>query len=214
MAKQIDNGLVQQPGWLSHKSRRFGDFMGLLEIVLIAVGLAMDAFAVSITLGLPIKKPKPIEIIIPGAYFGFFQSLMPMIGYFAGIYFTNKIQNSDHWIAFILLGFIGGKMIKESFSKEAKEEKPDKDSFGFIKMLVLAIATSIDALAVGVTFAFFKVNIYMAILITGTITFFISMCGVIIGNMFGAKFKSKAEFAGGVALIIIGIKIVIEHMFF
>jgi putative Mn2+ efflux pump MntP len=188
--------------------------MGLLEVVLIAVGLAMDAFAVSITLGLPIKKPKPIEIIIPGVYFGFFQSLMPVIGYFAGIYFTNKIQNSDHWIAFVLLGFIGGKMIKESFSKETEKEKPDKNSFGFVKMLILAIATSIDALAIGVTFAFFKVNIYRAIVITGVITFFISMCGVIIGNIFGAKFKSKAEFTGGAVLIIIGIKIVIEHIVF
>ncbi|MDR2143808.1 MAG: manganese efflux pump MntP family protein [Treponema sp.] len=174
----------------------------------------MDAFAVSITLGLPLKKPKPAEIIIPGVYFGFFQSLMPMIGYFTGIYFTNKIQNADHWIAFILLGLIGGKMIKESFSKDTQKEKPDKGSFGFIKMLVLAVATSIDALAIGVTFAFFKVNIYKAIVITGTVTFFISMCGVLIGGMFGAKFKSKAEFTGGAALIIIGIKIVIEHIFF
>jgi putative Mn2+ efflux pump MntP len=188
--------------------------MGLLEIVLIAVGLAMDAFAVSITLGLSTKKPKPTEIVIPGVYFGFFQSLMPMIGYFVGIYFANKIEDLDHWIAFALLGLIGGKMIKDSFAKEHGEEKADKNTFGFIKMLVLAVATSIDALAIGVTFAFFKVNIYTAVLITGIITFFIAMCGVIIGNIFGAKFRSKAEFIGGTVLIIIGIKIVIEHMFF
>jgi putative Mn2+ efflux pump MntP len=187
--------------------------MGFFEIVLIAIGLAMDAFAVSITLGLSIKKPKVKELIIPGIYFGAFQSLMPAIGYFAGIYFANKIQNLDHWIAFALLGFIGGKMIKESFSKEKNEEKPAEYAFGFAKMLVLAIATSIDALAVGITFAFFEVNIFKAIVITGTITLLISICGVKIGNAFGTKFKSKAEFIGGAVLILIGIKILIEHIY-
>jgi putative Mn2+ efflux pump MntP len=185
--------------------------VGLLEIVLIAVGLAMDAFAVSITLGLSTKKLKPTIIIIPGIYFGFFQSFMPLVGYFAGIYFANKIENLDHWIAFALLGLIGGKMIKDSFSKENRKEIKDKNSFGFIKMLILAIATSIDALAIGITFAFFRVNIYTAVLITGAITFFAAMCGVILGNIFGTKFRSKAEFIGGTVLILIGIKIVIEH---
>ncbi|MDR0759945.1 MAG: manganese efflux pump, partial [Treponema sp.] len=123
--------------------------MSLFEIVLIAIGLAMDAFAVSITLGLSTKKPKLGEIMIPGVYFGFFQSLMPAIGYFAGIFFVSKFEDLDHWIAFVLLGCIGGKMIKDSFSKKDGEEKHDKSSFGFIKMLILAIATSIDALAVG-----------------------------------------------------------------
>jgi putative Mn2+ efflux pump MntP len=189
--------------------------MSLIEIVLIAVGLSMDAFAVSITLGLSAKILKPPRIIIPGVYFGFFQVLMPMIGYFAGVYFANKIEKLDHWIAFVLLGFIGGKMIKDSFSKEKTgEETRDKNSFGFINILILAIATSIDALAIGITFAFLRVNIYTAVLITGIITFFIAMCGVIIGNIFGMKFKSKAEFTGGAVLFIIGIKIVIEHIFF
>jgi putative Mn2+ efflux pump MntP len=188
--------------------------MGLLEIVLIAVGLAMDAFAVSITLGLSTKKPRPREIIIPGLYFGFFQSLMPAIGYFAGLFFVNKFENLDHWIAFALLGFIGGKMIKDSFSKKNGEEETGKISFGFIKMLLLSVATSIDALAVGTTFALFKVNIFTAIAITGPVTFFIAMGGVIIGGIFGTRFKSKAEFAGGAVLVIIGIKIVIEHMVF
>jgi putative Mn2+ efflux pump MntP len=191
--------------------------MGLLEIVLIAVGLSMDAFAVSITLGLSIKKPKATYIIIPGVYFGFFQFLMPMVGYFAGVYFANKIEYLDHWIAFALLGVIGGKMIKDSLSKEQKEQgegNADDNSFGFIKMLVLAVATSIDALAVGVTFAFFKINIYSAALTTGAITCFIAMSGVIIGGIFGMKFKSKAEFMGGSVLVVIGIKIVVEHMFF
>jgi putative Mn2+ efflux pump MntP len=188
--------------------------MGLLEIVLIAVGLAMDAFAVSITLGLSVQKLKQREILVPGVYFGFFQALMPTIGYFAGIYFAKKIESIDHWIAFALLGFIGGKMIKDSFSKKNGEEPKNKNSFGFIKMLILSVATSIDALAVGVAFAFFKVNIYMAVALTGVITFFIAMGGVLIGNKFGTKFKSKAEFTGGAVLIAIGIKIVIEHIFF
>jgi putative Mn2+ efflux pump MntP len=186
--------------------------MKLLEIILIAVGLSMDAFAVSITLGLSVKKPTTREIIIPGVFFGFFQALMPITGYFAGFYFAGKIQEFDHWIAFVLLGIIGGKMIKESLSK--KEEETNEDYFQFIKMLVLAIATSIDALAIGVTFAFFKINIFKAAIIIGLITFFLSMAGVKIGNIFGARFKSKAEFTGGAVLVILGIKILIEHLFF
>jgi len=184
--------------------------MGLFEIILIAIGLSMDAFAVSITLGLSAAKPKIKEVLIPGIYFGFFQAFMPLIGYFIGINFANKIQNLDHWVAFVLLGFIGGKMIKDSFSKE--ETKVNKNPFMFNTMLLLAIATSIDALAVGITFAFFEINIFMAIIIIGLITFCISIIGVKIGNLFGTKFKSKAEFIGGVILIIIGLKILIEHL--
>jgi len=187
--------------------------MKLFEIILIAVGLSMDAFAVSITLGLSVEKPKAKEIITPGVFFGFFQALMPIIGYFAGTYFAAKIQQFEHWVAFILLGIIGGNMIRESLSKKEKEEA-DEDSFQFIKMLVLAIATSIDALAIGVTFAFFKINIFIAAAIIGSITFIISMAGVKIGNLFGTKFKSKAEFIGGAVLVLLGIKIVIEHLFF
>jgi putative Mn2+ efflux pump MntP len=186
--------------------------MRLFEIILIAVGLSMDAFAVSITLGLSVKKPKAREIIIPGVFFGFFQALMPIIGYFAGTYFADRIQKFDHWIAFVLLGIIGGKMIAESFSK--KENEANENYFQFMKMLILAIATSIDALAIGVTFAFFNINIFKAAIIIGAITFFLSMIGVKIGNIFGVKFKSKAEFIGGAILVILGIKIVIEHLFF
>ena len=186
--------------------------MGLPEIVLIAFGLSMDAFAVSITLGLSVKKPSVKEILIPGIFFGFFQALMPASGYFAGTFFADKIQRFDHWIAFALLGIIGGKMIKESFCK--KEESTNENPFKLIKMFVLAIATSIDALAIGITFAFFKVSILKAILITGLITFFVSIAGVKIGNIFGSKFQSKAEFTGGVILVILGIKIVAEHLFF
>ena len=186
--------------------------MGWLEIILIAVGLAMDAFAVSITLGLAAGKPKLKHMLIPGAYFGFFQALMPSIGYFAGTYFADKIQSIDHWIAFGLLGFIGGKMIQDSFNAAA-EETNDALSFTPVKMLALAVATSIDALAVGITFAFFKVHIVSAAAVTGVITFAISVCGIKIGGAFGAKFKSKAECIGGVVLIAIGTKIVIEHIF-
>ena len=186
--------------------------MGLLEILLIAVGLSMDAFAVSITLGLSVDKPKLKEIFIPGIYFGFFQAFMPTMGFFAGIYFANKIQDFDHWIAFVLLGIIGGKMIMDSLSK--KEEKPNENPFQFMKMFALAVATSIDALAVGITFAFFKVNILKAAIIIGLVTFFISITGVKIGNAFGMKYKSKAEFTGGAVLVLLGIKILIEHLFF
>jgi putative Mn2+ efflux pump MntP len=185
--------------------------VGLIEIVLIGIGLAMDAFAVSIVLGLSAKNPK--HVIIPSMYFGFFQTFMPVLGYFAGIYFTGKIQDSDHWIAFILLGLIGGKMIIDGLSKENVKNSIDKNSFGYIKILILAVATSIDALVVGITFSFFEVNIYKAALIIGVITFFISMCGIIVGNIFGIKFKSKAELIGGVVLIAIGVKILVEHIF-
>jgi manganese efflux pump family protein len=184
--------------------------MNLFEIVLIAVGLSMDAFAVSITLGLSVQKPKTREILAPGIFFGFFQALMPITGYFAGFFFASKVDEFGPWIAFVLLGIIGGNMIKESLSK--KEEKPNENSFQFTKMLVLAIATSIDALAVGVTFAFFKINIFSAAIIIGLITFFLSMVGVKIGNIFGTKYKSKAEFIGGLVLVLLGIKIIVEHL--
>jgi putative Mn2+ efflux pump MntP len=184
--------------------------MGLLEIILIALGLSMDAFAVSITLGLSVKKPKLKEFLIPGIYFGFFQALMPLIGYFAGINFANKIHDLDHWIAFVLLGCIGGKMIYESFAKEDK--KTNANPFRFGAMILFAMATSIDALAVGITFAFFEINIFRAIIIIGVTTFCLSMCGVKIGNICGTKFKSKAELIGGIVLVLLGIKILVEHL--
>ena len=170
----------------------------------------MDAFAVSITLGLSVEKPKTREILTPGIFFGFFQALMPIAGYFAGFYFASKVDEFAPWIAFVLLGIIGGKMIKESLSK--KEENLNENYFQFMKMLVLAVATSIDALAVGITFAFFRINIFKAAIIIGAITFVFSISGVKIGNIFGTKFKSKAEFTGGVVLVLLGIKIVAEHL--
>jgi putative Mn2+ efflux pump MntP len=186
--------------------------MSLPEIIFIAIGLSMDAFAVSITLGLSLEEPKTIQYLIPGIYFGFFQALMPLAGFFAGTLFAYRIQSFDHWIAFALLGFIGGKMIKDSFSRD--KENAGENQFRLIKMLVLAIATSLDALAVGITFAFFKINIFMAVIITGFITFFIAIAGVKIGNIFGIKYKSKAEFSGGVVLVLLGIKILAEHLLF
>jgi putative Mn2+ efflux pump MntP len=185
--------------------------MNLPEIFLIAVGLSMDAFAVSVTLGISAKTPKLKQMVAPGAYFGFFQALMPVIGYFAGTYFAGRIQSLDHWIAFILLAFIGGKMVKESFSRENKEKAADSS---FTTMLILSLATSIDALAIGVTFAFLKVNIIRAVIIISITTFIISVGGVKIGAIFGTKFKSKAELAGGLILIIIGLKVLAEHTLF
>jgi len=184
--------------------------MSYIEIILIAIGLSMDAFAVSITLGLSVQKPTLKQYLLPGVYFGFFQALMPLIGYFAGSLFAERIQKFEHWIAFGLLAIIGANMIKESFSKE--EEKQDDNKFKFINMLLLAIATSIDALAVGVTFAFFQINIFAAIAIIGLTTFCISICGVKIGNIFGVKFKSKAELLGGIVLVALGLKILLEHL--
>ena len=174
--------------------------MGLIEIFILAVGLSMDAFAVSICKGLSVRKLKPKHCIIAGLYFGGFQAGMPLIGYLLGKQFEWLITSIDHWIAFALLGIIGANMIRESFGE------PDEvnDSFSVKAMIPLAIATSIDALAVGVTFACLGVDILPAIALIGTTTFIISAVGVKIGNVFGMKFKSKAEFIGGAVLIIMG----------
>ncbi len=182
--------------------------MGVLELILIAVGLAMDAFAVSVCKGLSMSKMEWKKAVIIGLYFGGFQALMPLIGYVLGVGFEDKIKSLDHWIAFILLVFIGINMIKEAF--ETKEESNDK--IDFKTMIILAIATSIDALAVGVTFAFLNVNIMLAISLIGIITFIISMIGVKIGNVFGDKYETKAELAGGFILIFLGVKILLEHL--
>lgn len=184
--------------------------MGILEILLIAVGVSMDAFAVSICKGLSVRKLRSQHAFTVSMWFGGFQALMPLIGYFLGISFANYVTNFDHWISFVLLAVIGANMIKEAFEKD-DEEAPCTD-FSFKKMLALAIATSIDALAVGVSFAFLQVNIWMAVLIIGATTAAFSGVGIIIGNQFGARYKSKAEFVGGLILIAIGLKILIEHL--
>lgn len=179
------------------------------ELLIIAVGLSMDAFAVSICKGLSMNKMSWKNAVITGVYFGGFQAGMPLIGYFLGVQFQDKITSIDHWIAFVLLALIGANMVKGSFSKE--EEKLDA-SFSFRSMAVLAIATSIDALAIGVSFAFLNVSIIPAVSFIGVITFFLSVYGVKIGNVFGEKYKSKAELAGGLILILMGIKILIQHL--
>ena len=183
--------------------------MSTYELFIIAVGLSMDALAVAICKGLSMAKMSWKKGIIVGLWFGGFQALMSLIGYLLGAQFESKITAFDHWIAFILLGLIGGNMIREGVSGD--EEKTD-DSVSIKSMLPLAIATSIDALAVGVTFAFLRVNIVYAVSFIGVITFLLSTVGVKVGNVFGARYKSKAEIAGGVILILMGLKILIEHL--
>ena len=189
--------------------------MSLSELFLAAVGLAMDAFAVAICKGLSVKKARIKHMTVTGLYFGVFQAAMPLIGYLIGKQFKHYVETFDHWIAFVLLALIGANMIREALSKDDEEECcNDKNaSFGFKAMLPMAIATSIDALAVGVTYAFLPdVRIVPAVSFIGIITFILSFIGVKIGNVFGTKFKSKAELAGGVILILIGLKILLEHL--
>ena len=185
--------------------------MSLFELFLIALGLSMDAFAVSVCKGLSMPCMRWKHAAVIGLWFGGFQAIMPSLGYFLGYQFRSVITRYDHWIAFILLGIIGFHMAKESFSKD--EEKLDC-SIAPGNMALLAIATSIDALAVGVTFAFLNVNIIPAVSFIGITTFLLSMAGVRIGNVFGIRYKSKAELAGGIILMAMGVKILIEHLFF
>ena len=185
--------------------------MGLAELFVIAVGLSMDAFAVSVCKGLSVPKMKLSHALTCGVYFGGFQGLMPLIGYLLGSQFEEAIVSIDHWVAFVLLGLIGFNMIKES--REEGCETMDS-SFGVKAMIPLAVATSIDALAIGVTFAFLRVNIFWAVVFIGAITFTLSSIGVKVGNVFGVKFKSKAEFTGGLILILMGTKILLEHLGF
>jgi putative Mn2+ efflux pump MntP len=217
----------------------------MFELLLIGIGLSMDAFAISITKGLQMRTFKFSSGLIVGLYFGISQALMPLIGYLVGIRFADAITRFDHWIAFALLAIIGGKMVIESLREKKSEKSIDEEDkiidenktvgdnkagkdleygvtnedipsptagLGPAKMLPLAIATSIDALAVGVSFAFLKVEIVPAIAIIGTVTLCLSIVGVKIGNVFGLKFKSKAELVGGLILILIGVKILVEHL--
>ncbi len=205
--------------------------MNLLELFLIAIGLSMDAFAVAICTGLTMAKATMKKALIIGLYFGSFQAVMPLIGYMLATQFADKIIAYDHWIAFALLCIIGGNMIVESFKKEGcpdricptgacrdREcpggERPGSKEASLkpAQMLPLAVATSIDALAVGVSFAFLEVNIVSAISSIGIITLTLSMVGVRIGNIFGVKFKSRAELAGGIILVLMGVKILLDHM--
>ena len=183
--------------------------MGFIDIFLIAVALSMDAFAVAICKGLSVKKVQAKHVLTVGVYFGGFQALMPLFGFLLGFKFESFITSIDHWIAFVLLAIIGGNMIKEAMSKEEDEVN---DSFSFRTMLPLAVATSIDALAVGISFAFLGVDIIEAAILIGITTFVLSGIGVFVGNIFGSKYKSKAELAGGIVLILIGLKILFEHL--
>lgn len=182
--------------------------MTLFELIVIAVGVSMDAFAVSICKGLSVSVLKPRHVLSTGLWFGGFQALMPLIGYFAGVNFSDLVSSVDHWIAFVLLGFIGVNMIRESRSKDCEDVNPD---FSFRTMLAMAVATSIDALAVGVSLAFLNVDIWISVLLIGITTAVFSMVGVNVGNVFGSRYKSTAELLGGLILVIMGVKILVEH---
>ena len=186
--------------------------MGTIELLVIAVGLSMDAFAVSVCKGLSVRRLHVGHALLTALWFGGFQALMPLIGYFIGERFSTLVSSVDHWIAFVLLGLIGGHMIKESFDND--DSCGYDADFSFLKMLALAVATSIDALAVGVSFAFLQVNIWAAIFLIGMTTAIFSAAGVKIGKVFGCRYRSKAELFGGVILVLMGTKILIEHLFF
>lgn len=183
--------------------------MGFWELLVLAVGLSMDAFAVAVCKGLSIRELKLRHAVIVGLWFGVFQALMPAAGYLLGATFADRIAAIDHWIAFALLALIGGNMIREA--RPGEEEGADP-SLAPMTMLLLAVATSIDALAVGITFAFLRVDVLPAVTLIGVCTFLLSAVGVKVGNVFGARYKSKAELAGGVVLILIGLKILLEHL--
>ena len=189
-----------------------GGRMGFLEILIIGVGLSMDAFAVSICKGLSTRTLKLKHALICGGYFGFFQGFMPFLGYVLGIQFKDKIESIDHWIAFILLGLIGINMIREG--NEEVEKESEVSSISYRNIFLLAIATSIDALAVGVSFAFLNVNILYAVIIIAVTTFVLSFFSVLLGKTLGSMFQKYAELLGGIILILLGIKILIEHLFF
>lgn len=182
--------------------------MTIAEILAIAVGVSMDAFAVAICKGLSVSKVTPGQMISTGLWFGGFQALMPLIGYYAGVSFADFVSGVDHWISFLLLGIIGVNMIREAVSGKCETASPD---FCFRTMLTMAVATSIDALSVGVSFAFLRVDIWITVIIIGVTTALFSFAGVGFGNILGSRFKSFAEFAGGVILIFMGTKILIEH---
>ena len=182
--------------------------MSLFEILMIGVGLSMDAFAVSLSKGICLKEMRWRYALSCGIWFGLFQALMPSIGYFAGSRFHDQIERYDHWIAFALLALIGVNMIRESFGKE----EPKDDGFGFLQMLLLAVATSIDALAVGLSFAALSTPLFPAVLLIGCTTFLFGFFGVWFGHLSGTRFRSRAEILGGLILIVIGIRILLSHL--
>ena len=184
--------------------------MTFTEVFLFGVGLSMDAFAVSVCKGLCMKKIKYSNALVIALFFGFFQALMPLLGYYLGKTFERYITSIDHWIAFVLLAYIGIKMIRDAFGDDDEVSCPAHPRLNLKELFVLAVATSIDALAVGIAFSFTKTNIYESILIIGTVTFALSFCGVVIGNKFGSRFKQKAQVSGGAILVLLGIKLLCE----
>ena len=186
--------------------------MEFVELLIIAVGVSMDAFAVSVCKGLSVSSVRPVHVVNTGLWFGGFQALMPLVGYMLGMSFASLVKNIDHWIAFILLAFIGVNMIREAMQSGDECCENTKPDFSVREMLTLAIATSIDALAVGVSLAFLGVNIWVAVAVIGVVTMILSMIGLKIGNIFGCRYKSKAEIFGGAILILIGLKILFEHL--
>ena len=186
-------------------------FMGIIELFILAIGLSMDAFAVSVCKGLAMKKASAKAMVLCGAWFGGFQALMPLIGFFLGTLFIDAISAIDHWIAFALLALIGVNMLREALGKD-EGEQADAD-LSVRTMFVMAVATSIDALAVGISLAMAGVgNIYLAVLLIGATTFALSAVGVKVGSVFGSKYEKKAEIVGGVILILLGVKILLEHL--
>lgn len=186
--------------------------IGIIELFFIALGLSMDAFAVALCKGLNMRVFHKKYTFLIAAFFGGFQALMPLAGWLLGTQFARYIHAFDHWIAFILLVFIGGKMVFEALKKDDCCGVPKEESFSFKELVMLSVATSIDALAAGVTFAFLNVNILGAVTLIGVVTFLLSAAGVAIGNRFGIQYKSKAELVGGAALILMGGKILLEHL--
>ena len=185
--------------------------MGTVELILIAVGLSMDAFAVALCKGLSLQKVRMRDVVLIAAFFGGFQAFMPFIGWLLGSRFEKYIQAFDHWVAFLLLLFIGGKMIVEAFQKTEEQQRP-LSKVDIRELFVLAIATSIDALAVGITFAFLSMPVAPSVLAIGVITFVLSLIGVWVGHVFGMKYKRRAELFGGIVLVFIGAKILLEHL--
>ncbi|MBR2332794.1 MAG: manganese efflux pump [Rikenellaceae bacterium] len=183
--------------------------MGFLELLIIAVGLAMDAFAVSVCKGLAVGRVRASHALKVGVWFGGFQALMPLVGYALGVSFAQVVEQFDHWIAFVLLSIIGINMIREAREGDSCGSNSD---FSWRIMLAMAVATSIDALAVGVSFAFLRVDVVWAVVTIGVITFLLSIVGLLLGNRFGCRFKSKAEIIGGAILVAMGVKILIEHL--
>lgn len=186
--------------------------MGIVELLLIAIGLSMDAFAVSLCKGLKMQRINHRHAFVISFFFGGFQAAMPLVGWFLGSQFQQYIAAFDHWVAFALLAFVGIKMIIEAIKGESEEQDCSNDHIDLKELFILAVATSIDALAVGISFAFLDVRIVPAVLTIGLTTFILSYLGVALGNRFGSRYKSKAELAGGIILVLIGIKILLEHL--